>query len=55
MLPTTRIDAAFGDQKTVILSRLQSLAEAVTASQLRDAVRTALAECQLKQDGQTGD
>lgn len=43
VLPTARIEAVFGSQKSVALSRIQSLTEAVTAQHLVAAVTSALA------------
>jgi hypothetical protein len=42
VLSTGHIDATFGDQKTVALSRIQALTEAVDAQHLRSAVIKAL-------------
>ena len=44
VLPTALIEATFGNQKTVTLSRIQTLTEAVTADTLSDAVTKALQE-----------
>lgn len=42
VLPTARIDAAFGDQKRVSLGRLEALTSAVSAATLRATVDAAL-------------